>query len=80
MVKTPIPIVPQLQLVEVVEVPEEDAAVEVVEVLVTLAPLKVVVLLELDVEEELPLPRLPRRRHRKREDAVLRWLKIWLMI
>jgi hypothetical protein len=79
MAKMPTPNVRQLQLVEVVEAPEEDAVVEVDEVLLTLAPPKLVVLLELDVEEELPRPKLQRRRHRRRVAAGLRWLKIWLM-
>ena len=79
MAKMPTPSVRQLQLVEVVEAPEEDAVVEVVEVLLMPAPLKLVVLLEPDVEEELPHPKLPRRRDRRRVAAGLRWLKIWLM-
>ena len=79
MAKMPIQSVPQLQLVEVEEAPEGDAEVEVVEVLLMLAPPKLVVHLELDVEEELPLQRLQRRRHRRRVAAGLRWLKIWLM-
>jgi hypothetical protein len=79
MAKMPIPSVPQLQLVEVEEAPEGDAEVEVVEVLLMLAPPKLVVHLELDVEEVLHLQRLQRRRHRRRVAGGLRWLKIWLM-
>lgn len=79
MAKMPTPNVPLLQLVEVVEAPEEDAVVEVDEVLLMLAPPKLVVLLELAVEEELHRPKLPRRRHLRRVAAGLRWLKIWLM-
>ena len=64
--------VPQLQLVEVVGALEEDAEVEVEEVLLMLAPPKLAVLLEPDVEEELPCPKLPRRRHRRRVAVGLR--------
>jgi hypothetical protein len=64
--------VPQLQLVEVEEAPEEDAEVEVEEVLLMLAPPKLAVLLEPDVEKELPRPKLPRRRHRRRVGVGLR--------
>lgn len=80
MVKTPTLSVPQLQLVGVVEAPEGDAEVEVVEVLLTLAPLKLVVHQELDGEEELPLQRLRRRRHPRRVAAAVRTPRIWLMI
>jgi len=80
MVKTPTLSVPQLQLVGVVEAPEGDAEVEVVEVLLTLAPLKLVVHQERDGEEELLLQRLRRRRHPRRVAAAVRTLRIWLMI
>ena len=72
MAKMPIQTVPQLQLVEVEEAPEGDAEVEVVEVLLMLAPPKLAVLLEPDVEKELPRPKLPRRRHRRRVAVGLR--------
>jgi hypothetical protein len=79
MAKMPTPNVRQLQLVEVVEAHEEDVVVEVDEVMLMLAPPKLVVLLERDEVEELPHPKLPRRRHRRRVAAGQRWLKIWLM-
>lgn len=65
MAKMPTLIVRQPLLVEVAEVLEEDAEVEVEEVLLTLDYHKLVVLLELDEEEELPRPKLPKSRHRR---------------
>ena len=65
MAKMPTLSVRQPLLVEVAEVLEEDAAVEVEEVLLTLDYHKLVVLLELDEEQELPHPKLPKSRHRR---------------
>ena len=65
MAKMPTLSVRQPLLVEVAEVLEEDAEVEVEEVLLTLDYHKLVVLLELDEEQELPNPKLPKSRHRR---------------